>query len=353
VGAVLAVPAGSAPPQISAKRAEAQRILADVQELDSRVSRAVEQFNLASIKLQDIERDLSTNRKELAVAQTNLQKAQTYLKKRLIDLYTSDQQNSSLEVLLGASTLDELIDRLDTEDRVSAEDSRILQQVITFRTLVKRERVALRSARSSQAKVVAERATRKRWIEGQLAERQRLLQSVRGEVAQLEAEEAARQERLRRALQARLEQQRQAEAAALEDTVVGASADIPDGAPVPPPAVYGGAVGIAMQYLGVPYVWGGSSPRGFDCSGFVMYVYNQLGVSLPHHAASQWNYGTPVSRDQLQPGDLVFFDGLGHNGIYVGNRLFIHAPHTGDVVKLTSIDKDWYVSRWVGARRLT
>jgi len=113
------------------------------------------------------------------------------------------------------------------------------------------------------------------------------------------------------------------------------------------------AVRLAMQYLGVPYVWGGASPGGFDCSGLVMFVYSQVGVSLPHHAADQYNYGVPVSRDQLEPGDLVFFDGLGHVGIYIGNGQFIHAPHTGDVVKISSLNESWYAATYVGARRIT
>ena len=356
LGLALGLFAGTAaavPPQITAKQAEAQRVLADVQVLDSKVERAVESYNLATIRLQDIEKSLATNRRELNVAQANLGRAQAYLKKRLRDLYTAEQRNSELEVLLGSASLDEVIDQLDTQDRVSAEDSRILGEVIKFRTLVKKQRAALRSARSSQSRVVASRASQKRWIEGQLAERKRLLSSVQAEVAQLQAQEAARQEGLRRQLQARLDQQRREQAAKLNDTVVGATADTPDGAPVPPPATYGGVVGIAMRYLGVPYVWGGASPSGFDCSGFVMYVYAQVGVSLPHHAASQYAYGTPVSRDQLEPGDLVFFDGLGHNGIYIGGGQFIHSPHTGDVVKISSLSKDFYVNNWVGARRIS
>ena len=106
-----------------------------------------------------------------------------------------------------------------------------------------------------------------------------------------------------------------------------------------------------MQYLGVPYVWGGASPsQGFDCSGLTTYAFAQIGISLPHHAASQYNYGTPVSPEDLQPADLVFFNGLGHMGMYIGGGQFIHAPHTGDVVKISSLAD--YMSSWVGARRI-
>ena len=118
-----------------------------------------------------------------------------------------------------------------------------------------------------------------------------------------------------------------------------------------PPPSHGEVVDIAMRYLGVPYVWGGDSPSGFDCSGFVQYVYAQVGISLPHYAAGQYGYGVAVSRDQLQPGDLVFFDGLGHVGIYIGANEFVHAPHTGDVVKISSLTGA-YDANYVGARRL-
>jgi len=82
-----------------------------------------------------------------------------------------------------------------------------------------------------------------------------------------------------------------------------------------------------------------------------MYVYGRLGVSLPHNAAAQYSMGTSVPRDALEPGDLVFFDGLGHVGIYVGGGSFIHAPHTGTVVQISSLS-GWYSSEYVGAKRI-
>jgi cell wall-associated NlpC family hydrolase len=83
-----------------------------------------------------------------------------------------------------------------------------------------------------------------------------------------------------------------------------------------------------------------------------MYAYAQVGVSLPHSSYAQWGYGVPVSQADLQPGDIVFFDGLGHEGIYIGGGEFVHAPHTGDVVRVSSLSEAWYADTWVGARRI-
>lgn len=97
------------------------------------------------------------------------------------------------------------------------------------------------------------------------------------------------------------------------------------------------AVLIAAKELGVPYRYGGSSPSGFDCSGLVAWVYGRLGVSLPHNAAAQYAYGKPVERGHLQPGDLVFFHGLGHVGLYIGHGRMIHAPQSGETVEIQAL----------------
>jgi len=122
---------------------------------------------------------------------------------------------------------------------------------------------------------------------------------------------------------------------------------------LPPGATIGGhAAVLAVNLRGRPYVWGGTGPDGFDCSGFTRFVYAELGIHLPHSSYAQWNRGRRVPRSQLRPGDLVFFDGLGHVGIYLGHNLFIHAPHTGTRVSIASLRHGWYAATYDGAVRI-
>ena len=110
------------------------------------------------------------------------------------------------------------------------------------------------------------------------------------------------------------------------------------------------AVQIANHLTGIPYRWGGASPQaGFDCSGLVQYVYGRLGIQLPHNAASQFALGHRVARGALRAGDLVFFSGLGHVGIYAGDGKFIHAPQSGTTVRWSRLSSH---GSYYGARRL-
>jgi cell wall-associated NlpC family hydrolase len=229
----------------------------------------------------------------------------------------------------------------------------VLKEIKASRTKMQVSARNLASANRLQGKIVAERAAKKQQIESTLAEQRHLLSSIKGQIAQIEAAQRAEQARLARAAQLRLEADRATALQRERNTIVGASASTPNSRTViAPSSQYQGAVAYAMQELGTPYVWGGGAPGGFDCSGLVMWAYAQVGVSLPHSSYAMWNYGVPVSQDELQPGDLLFFDGLGHVGMYIGSGQFIEAPHTGAFVQISNLFSGWYAATYVGARRI-
>ncbi len=355
-GLLLAVGSATADPGIQEKRAQARAIVAQLEQLDADLAQSIEAYNYANVELDRIDGELVVNKKHLVASRKSLKVSQQRIAKRLRELYVKGQGDSTLEVLLGARSLDDIVVRLEAIKRVSSLDAKILAEVKRYKAAVETHRRALQDKRKAQTRIVADRAAQKATIESRLVERQRLYNSVKTEIAQMEAAERRRQAALEaqaraRAHAAQLAAQAAADAAASTPlTTTASSAPIDFDAPPPDGTKASQVVAIALQYLGVPYVWGGASPAGFDCSGLTSYVYAQIGISLPHHAASQWNYGVPVARGSEQPGDLVFFSGLGHMGMYIGGGQFIHAPHTGDVVKISSLSQRGH--NYMGARRV-
>jgi Cell wall-associated hydrolases (invasion-associated proteins) len=134
------------------------------------------------------------------------------------------------------------------------------------------------------------------------------------------------------------------------DKVLGIST-----APVSPGADRSAVIATAQKYMGVPYVWGGETPSGFDCSGFTQYVMKQSGISIPRTAADQFAAGTAVDKANLQAGDLVFFTtykpGASHVGFYMGSGKFIHASSAAKAVTISQLDEAYYTQHYIGARR--
>jgi len=375
--------AASPKDQLKAKAAQAQAVLQQVNALDLQFGRTVEAWHGAQYELEKTKRQLVRDRARLRVAKQQERIATARVRARLVALYESSDEPTTISILLGSSTVSDLIGRLDAARAISASDHRLAVETTAARQRYAATERRTRATEERRAVALSQLDSQRRQIGSMLARRRTLLSSIQSQVATLKAQEARRQavlaaqararlaqeqEQLRQQAAARAAAARRAAAQPTTSTVAPAApapgtttdatttaASTTTAAPPSPPAanLSGGhpeAATIAMKYLGVPYVWGGSTPGGFDCSGLVMYVYGQLGISLPHYAAAQYGFGTPVSRDQLQPGDLVFFDGLNHVGIYIGGGEMVHAPQTGDVVKITALTD--FGAGYVGARRL-
>ena len=184
----LAGPAVPASQQIESKEAEAREVLAQIQELDSSLEHVIDEYNNAQVELDKIVAAQKLNEKRLKIARANLGTAQGTLEARLVQLY----QNGSpdlVEILLGSSTLDEILDGIDTAARVSDQDAQILEEVRKFREEIKQREAELEQARSKQEQVVAERAAKRQEIESTLAQRQELLASIKDQIAEMRAAE--------------------------------------------------------------------------------------------------------------------------------------------------------------------
>jgi cell wall-associated NlpC family hydrolase len=314
---VNATPVSAVP---RSKLAQARSVKAQVDRLDARVEAAAERYNEASArhaKLAAQERKAAARYKKV---KKRLNKVQTHLGVRANSMYR-DGPMVFLDVLFGSESFEEFATTWDVLRAMNANDA----QAITDLKVLRAEADSVRQELDAKERAAKRQALSMRRnrdsIQRQLAERKRRLRGLEHEIARLEAAEEARR------------------SSSAGRWVHGG------GRTFPPPtrAPRGAVVSVARRYLGAPYRWGAAGPNSFDCSGLVMYVYRQVGVYLPHSSRAQINYGERVSRSDLAPGDLVFFGSpIHHVGMYVGGGMFIHAPHTGDVVRISPLNRGDY-----------
>jgi cell wall-associated NlpC family hydrolase len=311
------------PAEVRAKKAEVRALKAQLAAIDERVGAAAERYNGARWKLSEIRKSLVANQAKLQRAIAELQSSERVLAERIDALYRRPDP-SLAEVVLESGSLTDAVGTANAIERAGDQDARIVGRTRVLRTKTIDARRELTRDRET-AKVEVQRAAANRArVEAILAERQRLLAGANDELRQAIADEAA-------------EQREAALAAARGRRVAAASGYTPYNGPLPSGEGNAAAVRIMMKFQGVPYVWGGESPSGFDCSGLATYAYRQIGKDVPHYTYAIWEKFPQVPADQLQTGDMVFFSNLGHMGIYIGDGMMIHAPRTGDVVRVAAM----------------
>ena len=329
VVAAMAAPTASAD-TLSSKRAQARAAEAQLTALENAAETRIEAYDAIHQKFVNTRNAIRMNTQALNVAKANLKAAETRLEASLTETYKTGGEDA-FSYLLAARSIGELVDQMQVMQRVNGINKTLLNQVTHYKA-----EVTTRQARlAKQLKLVKAQqkasAAAKRQVLAALDRQKTYISNLKASIQRIitERQNAA---------------QRAAEAAA------GSIGTDLGNIPAPPSSTLGGqAVAIAEQYLGVPYVWGGASPDGFDCSGLVMYVYAQLGVSLPHNAYDQYLALPHVPTSDLEPGDLVFFYGFGHVAIYIGGGMIIHAPHTGTVVQIASLSGEGSIA---GAARV-
>jgi peptidoglycan DL-endopeptidase CwlO len=347
-------------PQIRAQQAHEKAVIAQVDQIGQHLQAVEDQAWNAKQRLQRVKQSLRQNEYRLHIAKGNYHSAQRRIMQRLYSLYVNGSP-SAIDVIAGAKSLSEMIDRAESAQVLSNQDAALGRQALGFEHSVQQRERQLQQLKSKREEALAALEAKRRTITSELARQKRLLASIHTTIQHLQQQEAERERRARAAAEARLRAQLAAQRAAAAQAAAAAAAasqsqasagvvSPPVSIPVGDPGVgHPEAAQIALRYLGIPYVWGGASPSGFDCSGLVMYVYAQLGISLPHYTVAQWNATLPISQAEMQPGDLVFFNGLGHVGIYIGGGQFVDAPHTGSVVRIDSLGN---FGGFDGARRV-
>jgi peptidoglycan DL-endopeptidase CwlO len=321
---------------------------------------AVERYDEATGKLTAVNAKIRLTQHQLELAQYRLDVAEAQLTSRARQMYMA-QNTTIVDVVLQSGSFDQLVSDVGMMRRVGQNDANVAAEATAARREIAQRRIALGQDRQDAQKLVAQRAASKNRVLALQATLQRTEGNLKNKIADIERRQALAAKRAaeRAARAAKLAAQAAQQASrSPQSSGGGTSSSAPSGGGGSSSGgggsssgggtTHSSVVAIAQQYLGVPYVWGGASPSGFDCSGLTMYCYAKLGIYLSHGATDQQRASHPVSLGALQPGDLVFFGSAAfshHVGIYVGGGQMIDAPYTGTVVRYDSI-----AGAWIGGR---
>jgi cell wall-associated NlpC family hydrolase len=308
-----------------------QELERNIENLDNQIEGIMDKISDNKKQILTKEKDIKNSENELKTAESDIKKEKELFNRRMRALYINGS-SGYLGMLLESNGFGDLISRADMVRKIISFDNKVIsdykikQKSITDKVdKLKTENKKLLVLKTENEKKLSELNKNK-------SDQKKLIEQAK-------------------------QQQRQYAAAEHEQASVSVAmnqvANIRNAAPKATlsrgasPISNDNVVAYASNFLGTPYLWGGTTPSGFDCSGFTQYVYKHFGVSVGRTTYDQIKDGVSVSRDQLQPGDLVFFGKGGdptHMGMYVGNGAYIHAPRTGDVIKISPVNRSDYIT---------
>jgi cell wall-associated NlpC family hydrolase len=344
--------------QVSSQRQRLELLTDQLDLTNSEIENLSQQIELYTVSIAEMENQLNIDS----------QKEQELLAHYKIRVRAMEENGkyTYLAILFGARSFGDLLSRIDCIREIMEYDSGLVEDVRAAQVKVQDAKADMEAELAAQEKFCAEYKEKRAELLSQQGEMEALLTSLQADSAEYESQLASVS-----ALQSSLSGQisdMEAELAELERIQAEQEAARRSAAQgsTQGSAWYGDSAGTAsgqdvvdyaMNFLGVNYVYGGTSPSGFDCSGLVYYCYRHFGYSVNRTAAGLAYNGTGGSSYDLQPGDIVLFTSsggsyIGHAGIYIGNGQFIHAPHTGDVVKISSLSDLYYTNHYWGSRRI-
>jgi len=354
----LFAPGNASADQVADKKTEAQQVAAKLDQLNQKLDGLNEQYNQATIELQAADAAVVDAQHKVDETNKQLDEKTKQLRSFAVAAYVTGSDTPTFEAVI-TSTADVASQKQTYLEAASGSRQDLVDELQATKLEVANQITTLTAAQQHSQQVRDTLSSSRQQADAAVAEQQQVSSQVQGELATLVAAEQQR-EADARAAAAAADAQAQTQALAAQRVVTPSTN--PVAPPVTPPTVTnpdnpppvvdplnpdpnggsptpgaGAAIAAAQSALGVSYVWAGASMSGFDCSGLVLWAYAHAGRSLPHSSSAQYAMTRHIPLSELLPGDLVFSEGLGHVGIYIGGGMMIHAPHTGDVVRVASI----------------
>jgi cell wall-associated NlpC family hydrolase/chaperonin cofactor prefoldin len=333
---VFAAPSNS--DSLTEVKQQKQDLEIKVEKLNNDIGQVMQQIDDNKKDIDNVTDNIKATQSNIESTEKNLENQQQLFNKRVKAMYINGS-NSYLGVVLNANNLNDFLSRLDNVKKVMGFDKNVISGLTTKKEQLSAQKQNLDQENEKLSVLKSDNEEKLSKLNSDKDSENTLIKSLDAKEKELAVADTETSKMIASA--ANNVQEIRKAAPRITGSISRGGSET---------ATSNAVVAYASNFLNVPYVWGGTSPSGFDCSGLVQYVYAHFGIDLPRTSQAQQNVGVAVSRSELQPGDLVFFGSPAyHVGIYVGNGSFINAPKTGDVVKIASLDNR---SDFTGGRRV-